>query len=240
MLPHVLRFARHHAVGLLALVVALGGTSYAAVSLPRNSVTSKTVKDRTLLAKDFKGGQLPRGARGPAGARGPVGAQGATGAKGEPGATGATGSPGAAGASALVASTRLPGSASARTVSSTSYAKLFELGTVAKQRSGSLLRVTYATSILVGANFCYLQVRIDGLTAKGTATSSNVGGEAVAQETSATPRVDAVTLVESFTGVPAGSRTVELWGQKATSGGSCTENIASGIQREAVVEELGG
>lgn len=72
----------------LALIVALGGTSYAAIKLPTNSVgssqlkknavtnsklranavTSATVKNGALRAKDFKAGQLPAGAVGPAGA----------------------------------------------------------------------------------------------------------------------------------------------------------------------------
>lgn len=58
----------------LALVVALSGTSYAAVvitgadikngsiktaDLARNAVISKKVKNGSLLAKDFKAGQLP-------------------------------------------------------------------------------------------------------------------------------------------------------------------------------------
>ncbi len=97
----------------LALVVALGGTSYAAVSLPRNSVgsaqlkrgavassdirsgavNSAAVRDRSLLAKDFKAGQLP------AGSAGAPGAPGAPGAAGTPGAPGAPGTPGAPGAS---------------------------------------------------------------------------------------------------------------------------------------------
>src|ERR671916_393188 len=82
----------------LALAVALGGTSYAAVALPRNSVgnkqlktsavTSSKVKDRTLLGKDFKAGQLPAGPRGPAGAAGPKGDAGAAGAAGAPGVSG--------------------------------------------------------------------------------------------------------------------------------------------------------
>jgi hypothetical protein len=52
-------------VALLALVVALGGTAYAAVQLPKNSVgsaqikkdavRSSDVKNRSLKAKDFKG-----------------------------------------------------------------------------------------------------------------------------------------------------------------------------------------
>ncbi len=60
----------------LALVIALGGTSYAAIKLPRNSVSSVQVKDRSLLKKDFRTGQLPRGktgAQGPAGPAGPGG-----------------------------------------------------------------------------------------------------------------------------------------------------------------------
>ena len=71
----------------MALVVALGGTSYAAIKLPRNSVTSKTVKDRSLLSKDFKRGQIPAGKAGPAGAAGPAGPQGPQGFPGPAGVT---------------------------------------------------------------------------------------------------------------------------------------------------------
>jgi hypothetical protein len=78
----------------MALVVALGGTSYAAVKLPANSVTSKTVKDRSLLSKDFKPGQLPAGAKGPAGPAGPSGAAGAAGPQGPAGAAGGVGAEG--------------------------------------------------------------------------------------------------------------------------------------------------
>lgn len=70
-------------VALLALVIALGGTSYAAVQLPKNSVGSKQVKngsvasvdvkDRTLKAADFAPGQLEPGPRGPAGPSGTPG-----------------------------------------------------------------------------------------------------------------------------------------------------------------------
>jgi hypothetical protein len=73
----------------MALVVALGGTSYAAIKLPANSVTSKTVKDRSLLSKDFKAGQLPAGKTGPAGPAGPQGAAGPQGFTGPPGVTAA-------------------------------------------------------------------------------------------------------------------------------------------------------
>jgi hypothetical protein len=89
----------------IAVFVALGGTSVAAVSLKKNSVgstqiknssltgtdvknsslTTSDVKNRSLLAKDFKAGQLPAG---PQGARGLTGTQGATGLKGDTGGPG--------------------------------------------------------------------------------------------------------------------------------------------------------
>ena len=61
-------------VACLALVVALAGTGYAAIRLPRNSVTTVQVKDFSLLARDFKRGQLPAGPQGPAGPAGTAGA----------------------------------------------------------------------------------------------------------------------------------------------------------------------
>jgi hypothetical protein len=86
-------------VALLALFVSLGGVGYAATQLPRNSVgtaqlkasavtrakmangavTSRKVADHSLLAKDFRAGQLPSGVQGPQGPRGPQGPPGAAG-----------------------------------------------------------------------------------------------------------------------------------------------------------------
>jgi len=61
----------------MALVVALGGTSYAAIKLPANSVgpkqiksnavTSGKVKNGSLRSQDFKAGQIPAGATGATG-----------------------------------------------------------------------------------------------------------------------------------------------------------------------------
>jgi hypothetical protein len=61
-------------VACIALAVALGGTGYAALKLPRNSVTTVQVKDFSLLSRDFKRGQLPAGPQGPPGPAGPAGA----------------------------------------------------------------------------------------------------------------------------------------------------------------------
>ena len=91
---------RHH-IALLALVVALGGTSYAAAKLPRNSVgttqlrnnsvVSSKVKDRSLLSKDFKRGQIPAGPKGAQGQLGPQGLQGLQGPQGIQGIQGIQG-----------------------------------------------------------------------------------------------------------------------------------------------------
>ncbi len=99
-------YIRSNAIALVALFVALGGTSYAALTLPKNSVgtkqlrngavTAAKVRKGSLLAKDFKAGQLPRGPQGLAGVQGPPGQQGQ---KGDPGTPGA---PGTARAYALV------------------------------------------------------------------------------------------------------------------------------------------
>src|SRR3954468_8431283 len=61
-------------IALVALFVALGGTGYAALSLPKNSVGTKQlknnavtgakVKNGSLRARDFKTGLLKAGAKG--------------------------------------------------------------------------------------------------------------------------------------------------------------------------------
>jgi hypothetical protein len=94
-------------VACIALLVALGGTSVAAVSqLARNSVgprqlqfgavinpkirnnavTSAKVRNRSLLRVDFAPGQLPAGPTGPQGPAGPAGAAGPAGPAGVIGA----------------------------------------------------------------------------------------------------------------------------------------------------------
>ena len=93
-------------VATLALFVASGGTSYAALRITGKqvadgSLTGRDIKNHsltahdialgTLLARDFKAGQLPGNASGPAGPQGAAGTQGPQGLTGPPGPAGDTG-----------------------------------------------------------------------------------------------------------------------------------------------------
>lgn len=94
-------------VACLALFVALGGASYAATQLPKNSVgtkqiqrgavTSTKVMNGSLRAVDFESGQILTGSRGqtgerkPQGERGPKGERGLQGEQGVKGIEGDTG-----------------------------------------------------------------------------------------------------------------------------------------------------
>jgi hypothetical protein len=88
----------------MALFIALGGTSYAAVKLPKNSVgstqikknavSSSKVKNGSLTKSDFKASDLPVGQ---AGAQGPKGDKGDKGDNGTDGSNGTNGAPGADG-----------------------------------------------------------------------------------------------------------------------------------------------
>jgi hypothetical protein len=119
----VVRHLKSNAVAYVALFVALGGTSYAASQLPKNSVTTKQIKDGNVKNADLaqnavtssrikdasiKSSDLAKGVvtTGPAGPTGPVGPAGATGSggpqgdkgekgdRGNDGVNGATGPPG--------------------------------------------------------------------------------------------------------------------------------------------------
>ena len=99
------RFSYANVMSTVAVFIALGGVSYAAITLPSNSVGSKQIKKRavknsdlgrsavttgkvknfSLLSKDFKPGQLPQG---PTGAPGPKGDTGAPGTNGTNGTNG--------------------------------------------------------------------------------------------------------------------------------------------------------
>jgi hypothetical protein len=95
-------------VAFIALLAALGSSAYAQLTIPRNSVgnaqlkrnavTSSKVRNGSLLRRDFRAGQLPRGPQGPQGPQGPEGPRGLTGERGPVGERGPAGPPGQPGA----------------------------------------------------------------------------------------------------------------------------------------------
>jgi hypothetical protein len=122
---------RGNAVGYVALFAALGGTSYAAVSLPAGSVTSRALANRavthaklgsgsiadnnlrkhTLTAADFATGALAQALNGTK--VGPAGASGRAGTTGSGGSAGPRGPAGHDGSAAISARVRGTGSVTA-------------------------------------------------------------------------------------------------------------------------------
>ena len=85
------RLSYANVAATLALVMAASGGAYAATALPKDSVRSKQVKDHSLIAKDFKVGELTAGAQGLPGPAGPAGPRGPQGETGDPGPAGPAG-----------------------------------------------------------------------------------------------------------------------------------------------------
>jgi hypothetical protein len=114
-------------VSLIALFVALGGTSYAALKIPRNSVGSPQVINGSLQKGDLstKAVAALKGNRGAAGAQGAQGSPGPAGATGAVGATGPAGAAGAAGTARAYAEvdSTTPSLVTARTKNITAVAR---------------------------------------------------------------------------------------------------------------------
>jgi hypothetical protein len=124
---------RGNVIAYLALFVALGGSSYAAVrltpgsvssvalakgavthsKLASNSVTSTNVKNRGLTAADFKAGAVLQGLKGDVGPTGSKGLDGIAGLKGAAGPQGIQGPAGKDGSASIAAKARLANSVTA-------------------------------------------------------------------------------------------------------------------------------
>jgi hypothetical protein len=140
----------------LAVFLSLGGVSYAAVELPRNSVgtpqlrdgavDSAKIKDGALQYEDFGFGQVPAGLEGP---RGPKGARGATGPKGEKGAAGATGAKGETGA------TGATGAAGATTVTTREQITQWAMGAMPTGLPVTVVAACASGERAVGGGFAF-------------------------------------------------------------------------------------
>src|SRR5262245_25493226 len=127
----IFRHVRANVIAYLALFVALGGSSYAAVRLTPGSVTSRAlashavtrtklagnsvtgadVVSKSLTSSDFKPGSVLRGLKGDMGSTGDRGLQGLEGLRGATGPVGPAGAAGRDGSASIGAKARLSGGA---------------------------------------------------------------------------------------------------------------------------------
>ncbi|MCW2967472.1 MAG: hypothetical protein JWM71_1244 [Solirubrobacteraceae bacterium] len=235
-----------NAMATFAVFVALGGASYAALKLPANSVgarqlkksavTTAKVTDGSLLAQDFKAGQLPagaQGAKGDTGASGPAGTPGTAGAQGIAGVAGADGDP------AVLGRTRLDFNTGSSDLTSTvAFVKLRDIGQFTKQQADTAVRIIVQDDdSVISGNTCVMQIRVDDKTDAGsssTAISNRTGTEAIMGNGGAATAPIPWTAVGEFTGLSAGQHTAQLWGY--VSGGTCHEN-AGVFAHTALVDE---
>jgi hypothetical protein len=109
-------------VGYVALFIALGGVSYAAISVPANSVGTRQLRKGAVTKSKLAPGVIqaleqagvpgaagPQGPAGPQGAKGDTGAAGSNGTNGTNGTNGSNGAPGAPGTAAGFARVRVDG-----------------------------------------------------------------------------------------------------------------------------------
>ena len=230
-------YVRRHHIGLLALFIALGGTSYAAVSLPRNSVGNAQLRkaavtesklSRGVQAKLAKAGKA--GPAGPAGVAGPPGPQGPAGEAGSRGDAGAQGDRGAEG---------IPGPTSAGVGGTNTTVIVGGLTTtiggsttVTLDRPGKVLVQLYGTfTVKCGPTTSCdrtVGVTVGGQTVPGAfATISGGMGATVSQ---------AVTASGIVTGLAAGTHTVSIVGKTS---GSPTATVNGGDVR-VVALAVGG
>lgn len=225
----------------LALFVALGGTSYAALTLPKNSVgsaqiragavTSRKVKDHSLLARDFKRGQFvgSTGRRGPVGAVGPVGPVGPAGPAGPTGQQGRTGAPGASG---TIKRTLLDllGRPANDPSPSANPRLLTTVGSFTKQSSATAVEVDWSghLSATGTGGLCDFQVRIDGTAADRDTGRSVIG------PTSGFGVPTGVTAL--FSNLAGGAHSVQVFDSAAGNITSCLLN-AGGFPDTFLVKE---
>ncbi len=211
-------------VASIALLVALGGTSIAAVTavLPNNSVgtvqlkgnavISSKVKNRSLLAADFAQGQLPRGPQGPQGSQGIQGPSGPSGPAG-------VASPG------YVAQVISQTSTTLSTTNSTSFVDLAgstETVTVPTGETARIYAWFSAESACyggVGSQFCGVRITVDGNElAPASNTDFAFDSSDATDETVASWESHAIVRVSDT--LSAGSHTVKV--QSRTSSAATT------------------
>jgi hypothetical protein len=202
-------------VAVAALVVALGGTSYAALHLGTNSVGAKQIKagavhssdvaNGTLLKRDFKPGQLPvakQGLAGPQGPQGDPGAPGPAGTPGQAGAQGPKGDQGPAGPTQGASSGFVTPPPGAKTLTVSNKV------TITTKTAGSLFVTAHVDTAVAGCSgpsdcIVHYGLYVDGNPVPGTKTEAAFGAGSGRSYRN-------VSVAGVATGIPAGTHTAAL------------------------------
>jgi hypothetical protein len=201
-------------IACAALAVALGGVSYAATALPRNSVgplqlkansvNSSKVLNGSLLRSDFRAGSIPKGARGPAGPPGPAGPAGPAGAAGAAGPAGPTNT----GVSLAVKNTS---STSDSNTSSTSYGNVATTTIDVPSGSTATLVANFsAESLCYGAvGTCSVKISVDGNEMNPNA-GNDFAFDSTENNTKTSNAYDGNAIVRYLPNIAAGSHSIAV------------------------------
>jgi hypothetical protein len=198
-------------VACIALTVALGGASYAAVILPKNSVgawqlqpnsvNSSKVRNGSLLRADFKVGQVPAGQQGRTGPKGPAGPQGPVGRQGPQGE----------GTAPSVLTFGLASGGDASETTSTSYADLSSTTIeIPSGRTATVVATFGAESACYGANtFCGVRITLDG-NEMTPSVGSDFAFDSSDGNTETSSSWESHAIVRYVVGVGSGSHTITV------------------------------
>ena len=192
-------------ISFIALIVAMGGTGYAAIGIPTNSVGTTQLRNgavtRQKIARNTLGAL--QGARGPAGASGQTGATGRTGATGPAGPQGATGVPGPQG---LLGPTSGTSAGSVEELPSTGFTPFGSSGTVTLPAAGKVLVEVsgfyFIQCSAAGSCSATISGFVDGAAVPGAHENLNA---AVNAGSAAEIAVSGIAV-----NVPAGTHTIQL------------------------------
>jgi len=181
-------------ISLLALLVALGGTTYAATSLPKNSVGTAQIKNGAVTKTKINKKTIAalKGNRGPQGPPGLNGTNGTNGSNGTNGTNGQPGPPGIAFVTSTVAASETttsttptdlatPGPSVTVTVPASGLIEVFAEVEINGGASTGVVTLEEDGSVLQGQSFNCGIASLTGGILDGTASSSAPTGTAPGQ-----------------------------------------------------------
>ena len=128
--------------------------------------------------------------------------------------------------------TRLNYSGATSVAGNDNFQKVRDIGAFTKAAAGTGVKLTWQSQVLkstASPSQCVWQIRVDGLNSSGG--TSLAGADTVVYTTE-----QAVTSLDIFSGLAAGSRTVSIW-VRASVGTNCVENSGN-FPRSLFVEEM--